>query len=150
MLAQVKWQICNDKKSAASWWTWCWIYWETIKRYKDFYCVILKLFCHFLPVLALKYDESASSRETERPISTEGSHSSPRCSWVGEDGEGGGGRWTGEGGSEEKARVGLADWLKSREKMENSLIDYWMTAVRSIFTILFMCMCVYVVNLLLI
>lgn len=39
------------------------------------------------PVLALKYDESASSRETERPMSTEGSHS--RCSWVGEGGEGG-------------------------------------------------------------
>lgn len=55
----------------------------------------------FLPVLALKYDESASSRETERPMSTDGSHSSPRCSWVGEDG--GGGWWMGEGGSEEEA-----------------------------------------------
>lgn len=45
----------------------------------------------FLPVLALKYDELASFRDKERPMSTEGSHSSPRCSWVGDDGEGGGG-----------------------------------------------------------
>lgn len=67
----------------------------------------------------LKYDESASSRETERPMSTEGSHSSPRCSWVGDDGEGGGGgRCMGSGGSEEMARAGLADWLKSRERMK--------------------------------
>jgi len=59
---------------------------------------------HCLPVPALKYEESASSWETERPISTEGSHSSPMSSWVGEDGEeGGGGGWRGEGWSEENA-----------------------------------------------
>lgn len=72
-----------------------------LKFLEVFLCKVRHLFCRFLPVLALKYDESASSRETERPMSTEGSHSSPRVSWVGEDG-GGGGWWTGEGGSEEE------------------------------------------------
>lgn len=64
----------------------------------------IKALPNFLPVLALKYDESASSLEMERPMSTEGSHSSPRCSWVGEQG-GGGGRRKGEGNSE--GREGL-------------------------------------------
>lgn len=65
----------------------------------------IKALPNFLPVLALKYDESASSLEMERPMSTEGSHSSPRCSWVGEQGGGGGGRRRREGDSE--GREGL-------------------------------------------
>lgn len=46
-----------------------------------------------LPVFALKYDESASYGDTERPMSTDGSHSSPKCSWVADGSGGGAGGW---------------------------------------------------------
>lgn len=66
-------------------------------------------------MLALKYDESASSHDKERPMSTEGSHSSPWCSWVGKD-RAGGGVAMDDGASEGAAGVGLPGWLASGGK----------------------------------
>lgn len=55
----------------------------------------------FLPAPALKQDESTSSWQTERPTSTEGSHSSTSSSGGGE----GGGRSAGEGRTKDREQL---------------------------------------------